>query len=368
MFRIKASLKQLQKLRNGHPTRVSPAVEGEGFNLIVHPDRYNHILKTFSKGKGSVISLSPEELQANRTVQGSGIFSSLKKAGKAVMKSPVAKALAKQAVDYGVKTANESGYVPAGLADMAGDYAKSQIGSGIYGGAGFFDSVKKAGKAVMKSPVAKALAKQAVDYGVKTASSSGYVSPEIANMLGSEVHKAIGSGVFSSLKKMGKKVMAHPMAKDIMHQAVSMGVDKAVQSGYVPAGVADMLGAEVHKAIGTGMFDSLKKVVKSVAKSPVAKSLAKQAVDYGVKTAKSSGYVPAGLADMAGDYAKGQIGSGIYAGASRGGGVSGRGSLLNVNNSHLPPAMQSQNASSNFNFHTQLPPALASIKGSGIYM
>ncbi len=274
MLRIKASMKQLQKLRNGHPTRVSPAVEGEGFNLIIHPDRYNHILKTFSKGKGSVISLSPEELQANRQVQGSGIFSSLKKAGKAVMKSPIT-------------------------------------------------------KAVMKSPVAKALAKKAVDYGVKTASESGYVPPELAGMLGAEVNKAIGSGVLSSLKKAVKSIAKSP-------------------------------------------------ITKAIIKSPVAKSLAKQAVDYGVKTAKSSGYVPAGLADMAGDYAKGQIGSGIYAGASggqglyagasRGGGVSGRGSLLNVNNSHLPPAMQSQNASSNFNFHTQLPPALASIKGSGIYM
>jgi hypothetical protein len=40
----------------------------------------------------------------------------------------------------------------------------------------------------------------------------------------------------------------------------------------------------------------------------------------------------------------------------------GRGSLLNVSNSKLPPALQSQNASANFHFSTQLPPAYANLK------
>jgi hypothetical protein len=45
----------------------------------------------------------------------------------------------------------------------------------------------------------------------------------------------------------------------------------------------------------------------------------------------------------------------------------GKGALMNVHNNSLPPAMQSQNASANFHFGTQLPPHLAELKGRGLY-
>ena len=38
---IKASKKQLSKLRNGHKVRISPAIEGQGFNLIIDPGSAN---------------------------------------------------------------------------------------------------------------------------------------------------------------------------------------------------------------------------------------------------------------------------------------------------------------------------------------
>lgn len=53
-------------------------------------------------------------------------------------------------------------------------------------------------------------------------------------------------------------------------------------------------------------------------------------------------------------------GSGLYAG--RGYGIMGRGAIMSVGNSHLPPALQSQNTSANFHFSTQLPPQFASLK------
>ncbi len=75
---ISASPKQLSKLRRGHPVRIKPAIEGEGFNLIVHPSRYDTITRTFSRGKGMEIALAPEEILANQqaspTMNGSGIF------------------------------------------------------------------------------------------------------------------------------------------------------------------------------------------------------------------------------------------------------------------------------------------------------
>jgi hypothetical protein len=75
---IKASQGQLSKLRNGHKVRVKPAMEGEGICLIVNPENYNRITRTFNKGKGSEISLSPQEIQENKEasemMEGKGIF------------------------------------------------------------------------------------------------------------------------------------------------------------------------------------------------------------------------------------------------------------------------------------------------------
>jgi len=71
---IKASPKQLSRLRNGHSVRCSPSAEGCGVSVLVHPNRFDKVAKVFRRGKGSTIQLSPEELQANAQVVGSGIF------------------------------------------------------------------------------------------------------------------------------------------------------------------------------------------------------------------------------------------------------------------------------------------------------
>lgn len=64
------SAKQLSRLRNGHKVRV-----GSGLGqLVVSPDRYDAMERTFRKGKNMTISLSPEELMANREIGGEGIF------------------------------------------------------------------------------------------------------------------------------------------------------------------------------------------------------------------------------------------------------------------------------------------------------
>lgn len=70
---IKASPKQMSRLRNGHSVRVSSAAEGAGVALLVHPERFDKVARVFRSGRGSTIQLSPEELQANTQV-GGGIF------------------------------------------------------------------------------------------------------------------------------------------------------------------------------------------------------------------------------------------------------------------------------------------------------
>ena len=183
---ISASDKQLSKLRNGHRVRIMPAIAGEGVNLIVDPARYDQITKTFAKGKGTTISLTPEELSANKGVEGMGIFSKVKK------------------------------------------------------------GLKKVGKALSSKEAMK---------------------------------------VYGETAKIAAPIL-------------------------------------------------IKAAVASATRSPAAAAA-----------------TPTPTA-----------GSGLYL---RGSGVCGRGSLLNVSNSHLPPALQSQNASANFHFHTQMPAKLQMIEESG---
>ena len=61
-IQIEASPHQLRKLRKGHAVRVK---KGEGFELLVHPNTYNLVSRSFNKNKGAQLKLSPEELEAN---------------------------------------------------------------------------------------------------------------------------------------------------------------------------------------------------------------------------------------------------------------------------------------------------------------
>lgn len=311
--RIKASPKQLSKLRNGHKVSVKPAIEGEGIVLVIDPSQYNQISRTFSKGKGKVIQLSPEEIMANREIGGEGIFSTLKKVGSAVAKNPLAKSLAKTAIDTAVQSAGASGYVPPSVAKSLGKMAKSKVD-----GAGLMDMAKSA----LKSKVGKSLASKAVDMAVASASKSG-VPPSVAKMIGAEAkRKVAGMGILDTIKKGAKAVAKSKLGKSLAKTAIDTAVASAGASGYVPPSVAQALGKS-----------------------------AKSSVDgYGIWSGGG------------GDHSGGFGGMGLYAGRrTYGGGMMG-GALLNVSNSHLPPALQSQNLSANFAFRNQMPPALAQMK------
>lgn len=74
---VQISPVQASKLRNGRKVRIKkPDIEGGGMCLLVEPDRYSLITKTFSRGKGVDLQLTPAEILANQTtpVEGGGIF------------------------------------------------------------------------------------------------------------------------------------------------------------------------------------------------------------------------------------------------------------------------------------------------------
>ena len=73
----------MSRIRNGHKVRL---MEGQGTQLIVHPEQYDAIANAFLKKKGVQVALSHSEIDANRSVEGEGIFGKkfdkkLKKAG-----------------------------------------------------------------------------------------------------------------------------------------------------------------------------------------------------------------------------------------------------------------------------------------------
>jgi hypothetical protein len=60
---IHASLPQIRKLRKGHKVRVK---KGKGVHVVVDPETFNLVSRTFDKNKGLELSLSDEEINANR--------------------------------------------------------------------------------------------------------------------------------------------------------------------------------------------------------------------------------------------------------------------------------------------------------------
>lgn len=77
LLSIDASPKQLSRLRNGHAVRVK---KGCGFNLLVDPSKFDAINRSFTRGSAYQLTLSPDELMANKQavqngeVEGMGIY------------------------------------------------------------------------------------------------------------------------------------------------------------------------------------------------------------------------------------------------------------------------------------------------------
>lgn len=288
-IRIGISDKQRARLRNGHRVRVSPPIEGEGVNLIVHPERLDSISKCFRVGKGTMLQLSPSEIQANKTgVEGEGIFG-------------------KQFDRFVKKT--------------IGKKATKQIYSGL-------------------DKVAKPLVNKGLDAAAIAA--TAYLGPEAAPAI-------------QAAKRAAKGYIDRPTAyqknpsKELMKDVNPVGMAEDFAKGKIDAMMA-----------GEGIMD----MVKKAAKSKVGKSLQKKAIDAAMKQAKKQG-VPGVVADALGSAAKSGVeGQGLYASApSRGRGVMGRGAMVGAG--YLPPALQSQNNSANFQFHTQFPPSYAELKRYG---
>ena len=123
--------KVISRLRNGHAVRL---MKGTGLDLMMKPHKISQMMKKFAIGKGVQLSLDPDELSQNRSVSGSGIFG--KKADKAFKKAGIKKAvykvgaalkpLAKEALGAAEMAAMSYG-VPPSIASKIGATANQYL-------------------------------------------------------------------------------------------------------------------------------------------------------------------------------------------------------------------------------------------------
>lgn len=295
---VKVSPKQMSKLRNGHKVRVKPPIEGEGCCLIVHPENYLLLSRTFSKNKGAEISLTPDEIVANKEassqMEGQGIF------GKKFDRG-LTKLIGKKAQRKLYETARE--YLPL---------AQGGLTAGLTAGA----------------------------------SALGGIQPELIPFLPAGV---------ASLSAFGSDYLANP-SKYQGNKSSSLAKE------YVKDLALQKLNQELGSNMGNLSTATLNKAVADKSNAEMSK-LAIEARKKTLLDPTSDAYAKSTLDGIFGS----GLGTGLYAGKMRksGGAIGLNAGMLR----YMPPALQSQPYSANFQFQATLPPAYQKFsKGSGLYI
>jgi hypothetical protein len=299
LVRIDVSHKQRQKLGKGHKVRVKGAMEGEGVCMIVHPDRYDTMTRTFNRGKGMEMALTPEELQANVEaiphMGGSGIYDNVKSFLK---KHP-------------------------GLIHM--------------------------GKPLLKTGIAGALGAAGTALSVAQPELIPLIAPGVAGMIAG-AHSYLDRPMRQSNVGGSKAPSASSLLGQVAQNHLYEQMNNHLGTQYGALGAANLGNAVAHK--------------ERASMAPVGQLAA-------AKIGSPEYEHPTPKADPAfggfGLYG----GSGLYAGKKGGmigreiGSVGRGGSLVSHS---VPPALQSQPFSANFQFQHTLPPAYQKFsKGSGLY-
>ena len=303
---IKASPKQLSKLRKGHKVRISAAVEGEGFNLLVDPSRYDTLSRTFNRGKGMEIQLTPQEIVANQAhMEGNGIF------GKRFDRFLEKRGLRDAAYRVGdkLKPAFKSavmGGIAAGTAGLAG---LSTFGSGgTMAPLAAYLPAAGAGAAYLANDYIDNPDKY---HNMYTSNAGGTRNPNAAATLAGQVAENY------ALKRLNQET----------------------GNNYGNLSAAAIANAAAHKARAE-MNDT---------------SVGKQLTQFSNSTINDNPYAPRSRFTGHGLHRKSKGEIAIH-------------SSFVTSQSHLPPALLSQPFSANFQFQHTLPPAYQKFsKGSGMY-
>lgn len=311
LVRIGVSPTQLSKLRKGHNVRVKSAPEGEGFDLIIHPERYSPVTRAFAKGSGFQMKLSPEELKANLDaiphLAGRGIYDT----AKAVYRkhSGLIHKVVNPILKAGAKGALAAGATALGVAqpELLPFIAPGAIG--LNAGIDHFFDRQSSNVGGSRAPAPSTLLGQVQQH---------HLYDQMNEQLGTHYGALGQANLGNAVARMERASMPVP-------------------AGQVPTKAIQALG--------------------EVATAPQSYHS-----KYGGAYAKSQEK----LAEGKGLYS----GGGLYAGASRGGMLREVGSVCRGGNliHPTPPALMPQPFSANFQFQHTLPPAYAKFsKGSGLY-
>ena len=298
LVHIDASKRSLGKLKRGGKIRI----QAGDLPLFIHPERYDHISKTFMKGKGLHIALSPEELQHNHA---RGIF------GK------------------------------------WGDDALKWVGdkTGI-GGDNFKDMAYQVGD--MVKPLAKKALKSGINAGA--AALSG-LAPELSPLF------ALGA---NKLGGMADNYLDNPSAYGVGERGG--GNQPRSRNPQVDA-LNSITGENNGKLDKAGIGSYLANLDLSTLETLVAnkrKQLNRPLFDYSGGRSMSQ-YTDAVPATGEGLYGHG-VGKRIRRKARETGSIGIQGNILGHT---IPPALRSQPYSANFQFGHTLPPALQAYSKSG---
>ena len=168
VIELKLTPAQKTKLRKGMKIRINkknrPVIEGEGIYMLVKPENYNVLTKTFDSSRGREFNLDAEELDVNQNpeaiqdeevkeaIQGSGLFSRIRKGFKKVAKfyrnkvrdTPVGSAIRK-AVKTGSKVAIKSAINALTGTPLAPLMPALKLANAKYGDKGINMAIEKLG-------------------------------------------------------------------------------------------------------------------------------------------------------------------------------------------------------------------------------
>lgn len=325
---IKASPKQLSKLRNGHKVRISPAVEGTGFNLIIHPHRLDTMSKTFSRGKGTEIQLTPQEIavnqQASPQMEGSGIFGHK---------------FDKFLEDNGMKN----------IAYKLGDVAKPAVKAALVAGLG---------------GAATALA------GTETVASGGLGASAIPLIYGTAGSLgALGMDYLDNPRKYQDAPRSKSNAGGTKSKIAATTLQGEATKSHILNSLSQDTGnkynALADATVSNAMAHKDRMINQNSSLSALQNTYNAGTNEYNKMAIKQPSTIP-----IAQEYVS--EGYGIHKKHIRGGSIKEKGSVGTkggfVSQAHLPPALVSQPFSANFQFQHFLPPAYQKFsKGGGLY-
>ncbi len=352
IIKFDASKKQLSRLRNGHRVRIKPAISGKGFCMIVDAGNYNIATRSFGRGKGVELALSPEEILANSQargeMEGEGIFDDVGKALKSGAKAvgKVVVPIAKEAGRAGLKELSKGADQ---LIDMGVDYAPELLSGALSAGAMALGQPELVPGAMMVGEVA---------------------GKQLGKLAGKEAKKQK-----DKLVAKGDKALA-PKKKSTNRGSVSSNQRTQIPNTRQGQELYDRSLGEMNNLLGTNYgymgraglesmdYIQLQALADQARQAQMNRPTSIEDPQRGAFTSNQLGN--RGSMRWVGGSGEGlyagKQGRGIYAGRgfrASGGQVGGRGARV------LPPALQSQPYSSNFQFGATLPPQYQHIHKQG---